>query len=637
VIGSYIARWDLQTGNAWWTTIKNTPVRDMYFNAADWSVDWVKDNVPISWLAGETRIITVTLTNDGGRVWPAAGTNPVQLGYKWVSNATGNTFQGAARTALPSDVQPGQTITLTIPVAAPTYPTNYTMYLDLYKQNEFAFADKGIAPDDTPTGVSLDFKAFYAVQGVPAFSAGQTATIPITITNAGNGTFPVTNSYPVNLGYHWTTPTGQNVVWDGARTKLPADLGPGQTVTVQAQVTAPSQGGQYQLRFDLVQEGVAWFSGRGVNTGTITAQVAGPLVKAYGATYAPTIAGVGASGATATIPIVVANTSNFAWPANGATPIDLSYHWMDAGGSTVVWDGLRTKLAADILPGGTAALNARVQYPAGTATYTLRFDLVEEGVSWFSGKDVRTFDRAVQVAPAAVPFYGGSLDVSTTPESLATQATSIYSVKVQNLSNFDWDPSVNLSYHLYDGAGNVLVWDGMRSSLNGMKRNELRTVAVKVQGPAAAGSYTLKYDIVQEGVTWFSGQGMQTPVRAFTAQVAGYAAMYSPSAPSISGAANSRITVPVTVTNVGSLVWQPGVINISYHLFAASGAVFVWDGARTAIPQPLGKGQAATVNLQILLPAAPGTYEVRIDVVQEGVTWFSGQSIAPASIYLQVQ
>jgi hypothetical protein len=93
----------------------------------------------------------------------------------------------------------------------------------------------------------------------------------------------------------------------------------------------------------------------------------------------------------------------------------------------------------------------------------------------------------------------------------------------------------------------------------------------------------------------------------------------------------------VTVTNVGSLVWQPGVINISYHLFAASGAVFVWDGARTAIPQPIGKGQAATVNLQILLPAAPGTYEVRIDVVQEGVTWFSGQSIAPSSIYLQVQ
>ncbi|MDQ2951608.1 MAG: N-acetylmuramoyl-L-alanine amidase [Chloroflexota bacterium] len=50
-IGSYVARWDLQTGSAWWSTIKTTPVRDVWFNSADWSVDWVKDNVKISLVA----------------------------------------------------------------------------------------------------------------------------------------------------------------------------------------------------------------------------------------------------------------------------------------------------------------------------------------------------------------------------------------------------------------------------------------------------------------------------------------------------------------------------------------------------------------------------------------------------------
>jgi hypothetical protein len=95
--------------------------------------------------------------------------------------------------------------------------------------------------------------------------------------------------------------------------------------------------------------------------------------------------------------------------------------------------------------------------------------------------------------------------------------------------------------------------------------------------------------------------------------------------------------VPVTVTNVGSLVWQPVAVTISYHLMTAAGGVFVWDGVRTPIPQPLGQGQSATVNLAIQLPATPGTYEVRIDAVQEGVTWFSGQSIAPGTISLQVQ
>ena len=90
-------------------------------------------------------------------------------------------------------------------------------------------------------------------------------------------------------------------------------------------------------------------------------------------------------------------------------------------------------------------------------------------------------------------------------------------------------------------------------------------------------------------------------------------------------------------TPVLCMVVQPGVVNISYHLMTTAGVVFVWDGARTPIPQPLGQGQSATVNLAIQLPATPGMYEVRIDAVQEGVTWFSGQSIAPGTMSLQVQ
>ncbi|HET7701094.1 MAG TPA: N-acetylmuramoyl-L-alanine amidase, partial [Candidatus Limnocylindria bacterium] len=266
-VGSYIVRWDLQASTGqWWSGTKLTPIRDVWFNSADWSADWLSDNVPISWVAGETRQITVSVQNDGGRVWPATGTNPVRLGYKWVSNSTGNVFPGANRMSLATDVQPGQTVSLTIPVTAPVYPTNYTMILDMYKENEFAFADKGIAPDDTPTGVSVDFKTTYTIGALPPLAAGQTATIPVTITNTGKGIFPVTNSYPVNLGYHWYSSGGQPAVWDGARTKLPADLAPGASVQLQAQVTAPPQGGSYQLRFDLVQEGVAWFSGKGVPT-----------------------------------------------------------------------------------------------------------------------------------------------------------------------------------------------------------------------------------------------------------------------------------------------------------------------------------------------------------------------------------
>src|SRR5438093_6832346 len=517
-IGNYIVRWDLQNGSTWWNPLYGSPVREQYFRGADWSVDWVNDNVPISRTAGETKMISVTLANDGGRIWNAAGAGPVQLGYKWVSNATGNTFPGTNRVALPNDVQPGQTITLQIPVTAPVYPTNYTVSLDLYKQNEFAFADKGIADDDTNTGVSVDFKTAYTFNATPKFTAGQTTTVPVTIRNIGNGTFPTTNSFPVNLAYHWTSLSGASAVWDGTRTALGADLLSGQSVTVNATVTAPTSGGSYVLKMDLVQEGVAWFSLKGAQTGDATVTLEGPVVASFGANYAIQPV-VGMAKSTTTVPITLGNTSNFTWPAAGPNPVTLSYHWINSSGQTVAWDGLRTKLPADVPAGQLTQVQANLAFPSAAGTYILRWDLVQEGVSWFSGKNVRMAEQTVSVQPYAVPFYGGSLVVDQTPASMGARLTMSVPVRIENMSNFDWGTNINLSYHWYDAAGNVVVWDGMRTSLAGTARTRISAINAQIVVPDKAGTYKLRYDIVQEGVTWFSGQGMQTPVKDVTVVV----------------------------------------------------------------------------------------------------------------------
>ena len=635
-IGNYIVRWDLQTASTWWNPIYGTPVREQYFRGADWSADWVTDNVPISWTAGETKMITATVSNDGGRVWNATGPGPVQLGYKWVSNATGNTFPGVNKVSLPNDVQPGQTVTLQIPVTAPVYPTNYTMSLDLYKQNEFAFSDKGIADDDTNTGVSVDFKAGYTFNAIPTFTAGQTTTVPITITNRGLGTFPVTNAYPVNLGYHWTSASGANVVWDGTRTKLPADLLAGQSVTVTAPITAPTAGGQYVLKLDLVQEGVAWFSGKGVATGDTAATIAGPVTPSFGASYSIGSAAGGMAGTQTTVPIALQNTSNFTWSAAGSNPVTLSYHWSNGAGQTVVWDGLRTKLAGDVPAGNITQLQANLRYPSAPGTYTLRWDLVQEGVSWFSGKGVATANQTVSVRPYSAPFFGGSLDVSQTPTQMNKGLTILIPVRVQNLSNFDWGGNVNLSYHWYDASGSVVVWDGLRTSLADIPRNAVGVLSAQVAAPATPGTYTLRYDIVQEGVAWFSGAGMQTPTVQVSVITPALAATYSVPA-TLNAAAGSMMTVRVSVQNAGTTTWQPGAFNLGYHIYVSSGAVFVWDGARTAFAAPVAPGETATVDAVVRMPTGPGTYTLKFDVVQEGVTWFSGQNVPMGSVSLQVQ
>ena len=61
-------------------------------------------------------------------------------------------------------------------------------------------------------------------------------------------------------------------MWDGLRTALPAAVPPGSSVTVNAIVRTPTVAGAYTVAFDLVQEGVTWFSTQKVPTGSSTLQ-----------------------------------------------------------------------------------------------------------------------------------------------------------------------------------------------------------------------------------------------------------------------------------------------------------------------------------------------------------------------------
>ncbi|HVR89168.1 MAG TPA: N-acetylmuramoyl-L-alanine amidase [Candidatus Limnocylindria bacterium] len=635
-IGSYTVRWDLQSGNATWNALYNAPVRDTWFRSADWSADWISDTVPKTWFAGQTTTVSVTVTNDGGRVWNAQGIDPVQLGYRWIDDASGQVTAGSTFVSLQSDVQAGQTVTLAIPVTAPVTSSNYVMELDLRKQNQFWFKDKGIPADPTPIGVGLDFKASYAIGAMPAVNLAQTATVPVTITNLGQGAFPILTATPVDLGYHWYDAAGKLVVWDGPRTKLPADLLPGRSVPLLVPVQAPpvTNGGPYQLRFDLVQEGVSWFSGKGLATGNVNVTVC--CVKTFGATYQPQVATLAVSGQLSTVPIAVTNTGNFVWNAAGPTPVDLGYHWYDSAGKAVVWDGLRTKLPSDVAPGATQTLQAQLQFPTAPGAYTLKWDLVQEGVAWFSSQNVAPFPQGVTVNPAVVQSYAAAIDASGIPTALATRMITTVAINVGNPSSAAWGSNINLSYHWYDANGAVVVWDGLRTSLNGIQPGQTVAVYPRIAGPVTAGGYTLRFDLVQEGVAWFSSKGTTFDAIPESIVQPTFGAVYTVPA-AATGAPGATITLPVRLTNAGSLSWDPAkAFDLAYHLFTPSGAVVVWDGARTALPGPVGPGQSVTVNATVVVPPA-GSYALKFDLVQEGVSWFSGQGVPAESISLTAQ
>ena len=635
-IGNYLVRWDLQSGGSWWNTLYNSPYRDMAFRSADWSADWVSDTVTRTWFTGQTMTVGVTVTNDGGRPWPATGVDPVVLGYRWIDDASGRTVVGSNFANLPADVQPGQTVTLNVAVTAPLAASpSYTMELDLYKQNEFWFKDKGIPPDPTPIGVGADYRASYVVGAVPQLQIGQTITVPVTVNNVGQGIFSATSSTPVDLGYHWYDLAGKIVVWDGLRTKLPGDLAAGKSVQLQATVQSPPNGGNYQLRFDLAQEGVAWFSAKGTPTGNVNVTVC--CSKQFGATYQPQIATLGLSGAAATVPIAVTNTGNFIWNAAGPTPVHLGYHWTDAAGKVVVWDGARSNLPADVAPGASTTLQAQIQFPAAAGSYVLKWDLVQEGVSWFSGQSVPTFDQTVSVSPGLTQAYAASVDAAGIPTAMATRMATTVAVRVTNSSGAAWGPNVNLSYHWLDAAGNVAVWDGSRTSVAGVGAGQTTTAYPRIVGPTTPGTYTLQFDLVQEGVAWFSGKGATFPAIGERIVVPAIGAVYTVPQSTV-GPRAATVTVPVTLTNAGSTTWDPAQkFDLAYHIFDPAGKVVVWDGARTLLPAAVAPGATITLNATVALPATPGAFALKFDLVQEGVSWFSGQGVPAESITLTIQ
>lgn len=110
------------------------------------------------------------------------------------------------------------------------------------------------------------FRARYAVAPEPLrLPAGQRATVPVTVQNTGVLVWPHRGTNPVHLSYHWETLDGDGprLGFEGRRTVLPADLPPHATVSLVGAVRAPSRPGRYRLRWDMVCEGVTWFSERG--------------------------------------------------------------------------------------------------------------------------------------------------------------------------------------------------------------------------------------------------------------------------------------------------------------------------------------------------------------------------------------
>jgi hypothetical protein len=91
------------------------------------------------------------------------------------------------------------------------------------------------------------------------------------------------------------------------------------------------------------------------------------------------------AGETGTLPVVVHNTSQEAFP-DGKNLLGLSYHLLSSTGQTLQHDNVRTYLRTSLQPQQQVQVDLKVDAPPAKGSYQLEIDLVWEGVMWF--KDV---------------------------------------------------------------------------------------------------------------------------------------------------------------------------------------------------------------------------------------------------------
>ena len=103
------------------------------------------------------------------------------------------------------------------------------------------------------------------------------------------------------------------------------------------------------------------------------------------------------------VTIQVKNTGKSSWVAGGSNPVHLAYHWVDSSGKTVIFDGARTNLSANVPVNGQITLNAEVWAPDQAGNYTLQWDMVHEGVTWFSERGSPTRNINVNVVQNIPP------------------------------------------------------------------------------------------------------------------------------------------------------------------------------------------------------------------------------------------
>jgi len=188
----------------------------------------------------------------------------------------------------------------------------------------------------------------------------------------------------------------------------------------------------------------------------------------------------------------------------------------------------------------------------------------------------------------------------------------------------------------------MVVFDGRRSIISddGVDVGQEAEFDLKIMAPAKPGDYVLQLDLVHEGVTWFSYQGVP-PLEKFVSIGVSYSAQYNEdgSTPNYLDP-GQECEVEVRVKNTGMSFWESAgkkrTALGTHWINRDTGEIVEWDGNRGLLDGNTEHDQEAIVKITIKAPDEPGRYILQYDMVHEGTTWFSEQGVIPLEVNIDV-
>ncbi len=529
----------------------------------------------------------------------------------------------------------------------------------------WGIADKPMVVSDFRAALEHDYRVRWpGVQPTPDYRVQwiSVPTVPLStmttnevmsgrvvVKNIGAKAWLAGSANPVRLGYRWFNQQGVEIpiLPEPAHVALPQNILPGQTAIIDdIKLRAPQWQGVYTVKFDLVQEGIAWFNAFGSPTKELTVAVNAPPYAVEWDQVITVLNDSIATNANLIGTVKVKNIGSRTWLKNGPNPVRLGFHWYNgqAVDTPVTPYAGNFEMDADTPPGKTGTFNGVIlRSPQWEGTYTLRWDLVQEGITWFSTQNAATRDQTITVTLPLPDFAAKWLSVFEIPNSLEPNETVKGSITVQNVGAQIWNAAgenpVRLGYHWYDAMGEgVLVapYPGNFLLQADVPPNGTATFdEVLVRAPISQGKYTLALDLVKENVMWFSASGSRpydVGVAIKTEALDDYAKWEETVAiPKLTLVAGDTIAGRVSLRNAGALMWNAEgehPVRLGYHWYDASGAEvpLTAEGRVPLLSLPLDVPPREALELEevaVQAPDTPGEYMLKWDLYREGVNWFA--------------